>query len=88
MKSTAVFFTYLDYTINGQTVLSIVFPTDDRQWDAFISYKSTKADETFVVRKLFPKLEKELGFRVNVHFRDFVPGESKFFFTVKIKFHN
>ncbi|XP_053394476.1 uncharacterized protein LOC123524762 isoform X4 [Mercenaria mercenaria] len=48
---------------------------DDRQWDAFISYKSNKADEHFVVKTLFPKLEKEMGFKVNVHFRDFVPGE-------------
>ncbi|XP_053394474.1 uncharacterized protein LOC123524762 isoform X2 [Mercenaria mercenaria] len=49
---------------------------DDRQWDAFISYKSNKADEHFVVKTLFPKLEKEMGFKVNVHFRDFVPGET------------
>ncbi|KAL4235556.1 Toll-like receptor [Mactra antiquata] len=49
---------------------------DDREWDVFISYKSTTSDESFVVETLFPKLEKELGFKVNVHFRDFVAGET------------
>ncbi|KAK3602706.1 hypothetical protein CHS0354_017148 [Potamilus streckersoni] len=49
---------------------------DNKKWDAFISYKSHEIDEAFVVRTLYPKLEKELGFKLCLHFRDFVPGES------------
>ncbi|XP_052777288.1 protein eyes shut homolog [Mya arenaria] len=48
---------------------------DDSKWDAFISYKSNTPDEDFVVHTLFPKLTLELGFSVNVHFKDFTPGE-------------
>lgn len=49
---------------------------DDREWDAFVSYKSVHKDESFVVHVLYPKLEQELGFKLNLHFRDFVPGET------------
>ena len=51
--------------------------SDDREWDVFVSYKSTDRDELFVLHTLYPKLEQELGFRLNMHFRDFIPGESK-----------
>ena len=30
-----------------------------------------------MLHTLYPKLEQELGFRLNMHFRDFIPGESK-----------
>ena len=53
--------------------------SDDREWDVFVSYKSTDRDELFVLHTLYPKLEQELGFRLNMHFRDFIPGESKLF---------
>ncbi|KAL5021239.1 hypothetical protein ScPMuIL_000394 [Solemya velum] len=49
---------------------------DDRVFDAFISYKSAEIDEHFVVHTLYPKLEKEMGFKLCMHFRDFVPGEN------------
>ncbi|XP_045163074.2 uncharacterized protein LOC123527575 [Mercenaria mercenaria] len=49
---------------------------DEKEWDAFVSYKSHPTDENFVVRVLYPKLEKELGFKLCLHFRDFVPGET------------
>ncbi|XP_069106975.1 neurogenic locus notch homolog protein 1-like [Argopecten irradians] len=49
---------------------------DEKTWDAFVSYKSADFDENFVVHKLFPKLEKELGFTLCLHHRDFVPGET------------
>ncbi|XP_060070333.1 uncharacterized protein LOC132550305 [Ylistrum balloti] len=49
---------------------------DDRTWDAFVSYKSTDVDQNFVLHTLFPKLEKELGFTLCMHFRDFMPGET------------
>ncbi|KAK6188532.1 hypothetical protein SNE40_004690 [Patella caerulea] len=49
---------------------------DGKEYDAFISYKSSKNDENFVVHKLYPKLEKELGFKLCLHFRDFLPGEA------------
>ncbi|XP_052760511.1 uncharacterized protein LOC128203241 [Mya arenaria] len=49
---------------------------DEKQFDAFVSYKSHPRDEGFVVRTLYQKLEKELGFRLCLHYRDFVPGET------------
>ncbi|ESO86685.1 hypothetical protein LOTGIDRAFT_166958 [Lottia gigantea] len=49
---------------------------DGKEYDAFISYKSSKSDEQFVVQKLYPKLEKELDFKLCLHFRDFLPGEA------------
>ncbi|XP_067679401.1 uncharacterized protein [Haliotis asinina] len=49
---------------------------DGKEFDAFVSYKSTKEDEDFVVHKLYPKLEKELDFKLCMHFRDFLPGET------------
>jgi len=51
--------------------------TDEKQWDAFISYKSHPVDEQYVLHELYPRLEKEFGFKLCLHFRDFVPGESK-----------
>ncbi|KAH3847092.1 hypothetical protein DPMN_089406 [Dreissena polymorpha] len=47
---------------------------DERQWDAFISYRSTTLDEDYVIHTLFPKLTQEMGFNVNVHYKDFIPG--------------
>ncbi|XP_069128055.1 uncharacterized protein [Argopecten irradians] len=49
---------------------------DERTWDAFVSYKSNDVDQNFVLHTLFPKLEKELGFTLCLHFRDFMPGET------------
>ncbi|KAL3869720.1 hypothetical protein ACJMK2_042369 [Sinanodonta woodiana] len=49
---------------------------DDRVWDAFVSYRSDPVDEEFVLRKLFPTLEKKMGFKVNIHFKDFAVGET------------
>lgn len=49
---------------------------DEKEWDAFVSYKSHPIDEHFVVHVLYPKLEQELGFKLCLHFRDFVPGET------------
>ncbi|KAL4221383.1 hypothetical protein ACF0H5_019641 [Mactra antiquata] len=51
-------------------------PVNDKEWDAFISYKSHPTDESFVVDVLYPKLERELGYKLCLHFRDFVPGET------------
>ncbi|CAL1545382.1 unnamed protein product, partial [Lymnaea stagnalis] len=48
---------------------------DDKEYDAFISYKSTPRDERFILHHLYPRLEKELDFRLCLHFRDFPPGE-------------
>ncbi|KAH3696185.1 hypothetical protein DPMN_083650 [Dreissena polymorpha] len=47
---------------------------DERQWDAFISYRSNTPDEDYVIHTLFPKLTREMGFNVNVHYKDFIPG--------------
>ncbi|RUS75705.1 hypothetical protein EGW08_016520 [Elysia chlorotica] len=49
---------------------------DDKDFDAFVSYKSSPRDEIFVLRHLYPKLEQELGFKLCLHFRDFPPGEA------------
>ncbi len=45
-----------------------------KTYDAFVSYVSRKTDEHFVYKVLLPKLEKEMGFRLCVHHRDFTPG--------------
>ncbi|XP_052268432.1 interleukin-1 receptor accessory protein-like [Dreissena polymorpha] len=49
---------------------------DQKKWDAFVSYRSHPTEEDFVLNTLYPKLEKELGFTLCLHFRDFVPGET------------
>ncbi|XP_046361619.2 cell death abnormality protein 1-like [Haliotis rufescens] len=49
---------------------------DGKEFDAFISYKSSPEDETFVYRTLYPELEKQRGFKLCLHQRDFVPGET------------
>ncbi|XP_048757831.2 uncharacterized protein LOC125668095 isoform X2 [Ostrea edulis] len=51
---------------------------DDKVWDAFVSYKSAGADEDFVMNKLQPVLEDQLGFRLCLHYRDFVIGAAIF----------
>ena len=51
--------------------------SDERLWDAFVSFRSIKRDESFIVHTLRPKLEEELGFKLCLHFRDFIPGASK-----------
>lgn len=51
---------------------------DDKVWDAFVSYKSDGADEDFVLHKLQPVLEEQLGFRLCLHYRDFVIGAAIF----------
>ena len=48
---------------------------DGREYDAFISYRSShQEDRHFVVYKLFPKLEQEFGFKLCIDQRDFIPG--------------
>ena len=49
-----------------------------KKYDAFVSYVSHKTDDNFVYKILFPKLEKEMGFRLCIHHRDFTPGEGTF----------
>lgn len=50
--------------------------TDGKLYDAFISFRSSKNDEFWVLNTLFPKLENEMGFKICVHFRDFLVGET------------
>ncbi|XP_033119189.1 interleukin-18 receptor 1-like isoform X2 [Anneissia japonica] len=47
----------------------------EKEFDFFIAYKSGGDDEDFVVNTLTPKLE-EMGFKVCVHFKHFLPGSS------------
>ncbi|PVD23385.1 hypothetical protein C0Q70_16653 [Pomacea canaliculata] len=49
---------------------------DGKEFDAFVSYKSTARDEKFVLQQLYPRLEKDLDFKLCLHFRDFPPGET------------
>ncbi|KAK3089029.1 hypothetical protein FSP39_000251 [Pinctada imbricata] len=49
---------------------------DGKEYDAFISYKSSKEDQEFVLQQLHPKLEAEMGFKLCLHFRDFTPGDA------------
>ncbi|BFZ00014.1 hypothetical protein BsWGS_03053 [Bradybaena similaris] len=49
---------------------------DGKDFDAFISYQVSPRDERFVLQHLFPKLEKEMDFRLCLCTRDFLPGES------------
>ncbi|XP_052102440.1 neurogenic locus notch homolog protein 2-like isoform X2 [Mytilus californianus] len=51
-------------------------PTNDKDFDAFVSYRSSEADEEFVYKRLYPKLEKEMGFKLCLHYRDFIPGDT------------
>ncbi|XP_022104880.1 uncharacterized protein LOC110986898 isoform X2 [Acanthaster planci] len=51
--------------------------TEDKDFDVFISYKSSSPDEEFVMHELIPRLE-QAGYRVCVHYRYFLPGRSKF----------
>lgn len=53
------------------------FFTDGKAYDAFISYKSSKTDQDFVLKQLYPKLETEMGYKLCMHFRDFTPGDGK-----------
>ncbi|XP_038046200.1 neogenin-like [Patiria miniata] len=48
---------------------------EDKEFDVFISYKSSSPDEEFVMRDLIPRLEQD-GYRVCVHYRYFLPGKS------------
>lgn len=49
---------------------------DDKDFDAFVSYRSSQIDEDFVYTRLYPKLEKEMGFKLCLHYRDFIPGDT------------
>ncbi|XP_022104881.1 uncharacterized protein LOC110986899 [Acanthaster planci] len=49
--------------------------TGDKDFDVFISYKSSSPDEEFVMHELIPRLE-QAGYRVCVHYRYFLPGRS------------
>ncbi|KAK3600669.1 hypothetical protein CHS0354_029533 [Potamilus streckersoni] len=49
---------------------------DGKEYDAFVSYKSSPADEKFVLNHLYPILEEELNFKLCIHQRDFPPGET------------
>ena len=60
--------------------LALLFDTKHKnkqppnQYDAFVSY-NTK-DEPWIMRELLPKLEGEQGWKLCLHHRDFMPGET------------
>ncbi|CAC5420261.1 unnamed protein product [Mytilus coruscus] len=49
---------------------------DSKLWDAFVSFKSEEEDIQFVFQHLYPKLEKQLGFKLCIHHKDFLPGKA------------
>lgn len=51
--------------------------TDEREFDAFISYTSDTTDEDYVLRTLYPKLANEMMFNINIHEKNALPGKSK-----------
>ncbi len=65
------------FYLNNVGLLLLYFPdASTYTYDAFVSYKSSEEDEYFVVHTLYPKLEKEMHYKLCLHFRDFIPGES------------
>lgn len=63
----------------SRVVELVVYIADDKVWDAFVSYKSSGSDEDFVLNKLQPVLEDKFGFRLCLHYRDFVIGAGTYF---------
>lgn len=61
--------------------LSLRILLDSKSWDAFVSFKSEDADNQFVTEKLYVKLEKQLGFKLCIHHKDFLPGKGKYYST-------
>ncbi|CAC5420259.1 unnamed protein product [Mytilus coruscus] len=49
---------------------------DSKSWDAFVSFKSEEVDNRFVTEKLYVKLEKQRGFKLCIHHKDFLPGKA------------
>ncbi|XP_052100367.1 interleukin-18 receptor 1-like [Mytilus californianus] len=49
---------------------------DSKLWDAFISFKSQDVDHQFVSSKLYMKLETQLGYKLCIHHKDFLPGKA------------
>ena len=76
-------FEYFRYVPIPKYFKGTVSITDGKEYDAFVSYKSTPEDEKFVLQYLYPKLETEFRFKLCLHFRDFMPGEGKSVLTFK-----
>lgn len=79
---TFVLLVYLMWRKRMIFVMKIVYylqkyeDSDGKLYDAFISFRSSKSDEFWVLSTLLPTLENEMGFKVCVHFRDFLVGET------------
>lgn len=58
--------------------------SDNREWDAVISVRRNTSEEDFVLGTLCPKLEKEMGFRVNIHNCGSKPGDGKYRFKFRL----
>ena len=58
--------------------------TDQLKYDAFISFRGGEPgngageDERFVYNTIMRVLEQEMGYRLCVHFRDFIPGACEY----------
>ncbi|XP_070565311.1 uncharacterized protein [Ptychodera flava] len=48
----------------------------EKKWDAFVSVKGDTEDEVFVYKELYPYLEDRCHYKLNLHLRDFTPGEA------------
>ncbi|VDI71033.1 Hypothetical predicted protein, partial [Mytilus galloprovincialis] len=69
-KNKPMFFLQIAYTFQKAE------DDDSKLWDAFISFKSQDADHKFVSSKLYMKLETQLGYKLCIHHKDFLPGKA------------
>ncbi|XP_063435648.1 interleukin-1 receptor accessory protein-like [Mytilus trossulus] len=69
-KNKPMFFLQIAYTFQRAE------DDDSKLWDAFISFKSQDADHQFVSSKLYMKLETQLGYKLCIHHKDFLPGKA------------
>ncbi|KAL3869470.1 hypothetical protein ACJMK2_042148 [Sinanodonta woodiana] len=52
---------------------------DEVQWDAFVSYDANEQDDQFVRHTLYPQLEREMAFRVNINNLDSEESKSNIY---------
>ena len=62
----------------------LTYLLDERKWDGFISYKCTCPDEDYVLSILYPKLANVMQYNINMHHKDFLPGDGMYFFLFEI----
>ena len=69
---------YVWQSIKTSFLQCITHITGDKTYDAFVSFKAGGEDEDFVMMQLYPRLEADMGYKLCIHQRDFLVGESTF----------